>query len=121
MSLPLECSLGEQGKLIVSPARELQSLRGKQYAFQNVEPDGLLRGVQGDALEIIAEFEPRGAEEFGLLLRCSPDGEEQTRIVCRAGQVYIDRDYSSLDTEASRDQHSIALNTSQKVKLPRFS
>ena len=38
----------------------------------------LLDDVQGDCLEIIAEFAPQSEGECGLILRCSPDGQEQS-------------------------------------------
>ncbi|HCE43216.1 MAG TPA: hypothetical protein DET40_06690 [Lentisphaeria bacterium] len=42
----------------------------------------LLREIKGDAVEIIADFEPGSAKKFGLKVRISQDGKKFTRICC---------------------------------------
>jgi beta-fructofuranosidase len=110
MSLPLAVSLQPDGKLALEPVPELQVLRGQHWHFEGLElgldSAGLLDGVQGDNLEIVAEFESDGAAEFGLRLRCSPDGQEQTRIVYRPAprQVVLERDASSVSPDVERGE-----------------
>jgi beta-fructofuranosidase len=110
-SLPRVLSLGEDGRLRMEPARAVQTLRGEHRRFENldVSPSGspLLLDTRGDALEINATFAPGDATEVGLAVRRSPDGEEETRIVCdrRAGRLSIDRSRSSLDAETTHDAH----------------
>ena len=78
-------------------------LRGKQTHLENItltnEKHYLLDGVQGDCLEILATIEPDDAEKFGLKVRCSPDGREETWLLCdRVYQfVTIEREKSSLN------------------------
>ena len=83
--MPIAVSLRPDNQLELAPVAELQTLRGKHWRFENLdfdhESDGLLAGVEGDCLEILAEFEPDGHSEFGLKLRSSPYGEEETRVV----------------------------------------
>jgi len=40
------------------------------------------RALRGDCLEIAMVIEPGDAAEFGIKVRGSPGGEEQTPIVC---------------------------------------
>ncbi|GAJ23529.1 unnamed protein product, partial [marine sediment metagenome] len=54
------------------------------YQYKNLHvtttSSSLLKDIQGDCLEIIAQFAPEDAKEFGLKVRCAPDGTEQTLI-----------------------------------------
>jgi beta-fructofuranosidase len=109
MSLPRVLSLDGDGRLRMEPSRELQRLRREHQRHENVDLDGtvspLLLDVRGDAIEMVATFAPSDGAEFGLVVRRSPDGEEETRIVCdrRAGRLAVDRSRSSLDPETTRD------------------
>jgi beta-fructofuranosidase len=112
MSLPRLLSPREDGLIGIEPAPELNKLRGQQFQLSNVmltpNSSNLLAGITGDCLEIIAEFEQNPAtpaQAFGLKLRCSPDGEEQTLIVYdrKAKRLDLLRDRSSLGPEADRD------------------
>jgi beta-fructofuranosidase len=119
MSLPRVLSLSEAGELRMAPAAEIQRLRGQHYQRAGVElksgEEELLTDIQGDCLEIIAEFEaedPETAPEFGIKLRCSPDGEEETLISYTRGtlELVIDRSRSSLDPEVYRSLDAGPLN-----------
>jgi len=63
--------------------------------------------LQGAALEIVAEFLPGQAAQFGLKVLCAPDGSEQTLIAYEPGSGWlsIDRGHSSLDTAVQREPH----------------
>ncbi|MBM4084033.1 MAG: hypothetical protein FJ272_04510 [Planctomycetes bacterium] len=83
-SLPRVLSLAADNTLRIEPAPELEALR-----FNHRQHDGIaelansaisLDDVRGDCLEISAVIEPGDAKEFGLKVRCSPDGAEQTGI-----------------------------------------
>ncbi|MDP6450358.1 MAG: GH32 C-terminal domain-containing protein, partial [Lentisphaeria bacterium] len=81
-----------------------QVLRRAHTALADVKvEDGTvpLDPVSGDCLELIAEFEPGDASEFGLSLRRSPDGEEETRLIYRQQErtLSIDRFHSTKDPE----------------------
>ena len=110
MSLPRLLSLRSDGLLGMTPAPELEALRGRHHRFTNVHltptSSDVLGDVKGDCLEIliVAEFGPGGAGRFGLKVRCSPDGEEQTLIIYdrEVGCLAVDRERSSLDPEVSR-------------------
>jgi beta-fructofuranosidase len=85
LSLPRVISLGKDGKLYFEPAPQLHSLRRTRQNILNMTiPNNRplkLPDVEGDALEIYAEFEPGDAEEFGLHVLMSPDMAEHTPIL----------------------------------------
>jgi len=120
MSLPLECSLVPNGKMGLSPARELQTLRGKHIHFENVEPNTQLDSVQGQALEIIAQFEPEPGAVFGLKVRCSPDGQEETRVIFHDGQLFIDREHTSLNPDMKRNVYHLPVEIGEKLSVHIF-
>lgn len=64
---------------------------------QDSQRKGYLAGAEGDCMEIEVELEPGSckAEEVGLLLRCSADGSEYTRVLYRPGKGLVDVDCSS--------------------------
>ncbi len=82
-ALPMLLTLAEDGDLRVAPVPELEQLRRRHFSLANLplaadQPVSL--DIRGDRLEIRAVFEWEDAEEFGLNVCCSPDGEEQTQI-----------------------------------------
>lgn len=108
LSLPRVLSLSSDGLLGVEPASEVRALRtGHTHVEDTVLPSssGSLRVADGDCLEIIARFKPRDADSFGLNVRCSPDGAEETSIVYdrAAGRLAIDRKRSSEGPGVDRD------------------
>ena len=109
MSLPRLLSLGEDDSLHIEPVPELETLRGRHIHLENLSvtemDDNPLAHVQGDCLEIIAEFQPEEAAKFGLKVRCSPDGSEETWILCDLANqfVTIEREKSSLSNSANHD------------------
>ncbi len=105
MTVPRVLSLLPDGALSVLPVPELHSLRKEPTCFNNIVVDsgssGYLGELRGDCLELIAEFElpeSRNAE-FGLKVRCSSDGREETRFGYRVaeGELIVDRSRSGLD------------------------
>jgi beta-fructofuranosidase len=120
MSLPLECRLISNGKLGLLPARELQTLRGKHHSFADVGSNTIIDGIKGQALEILAQFEPRPNAEFGLKVRYSPNSEEGTRITVRENQVFIDRSQASLGTDANRNIYYLPIDIDDHISLRVF-
>ena len=109
MALPRVLTLGSDGLLGIEPAEELRGLRQNHQRMANVtvtsSASAPLEHVRGDALEILAEFDPGDAEEFGLRVRCAPDESEQTLVLCsrREKRLYLDGRQSSLSPDAQRD------------------
>jgi beta-fructofuranosidase len=84
MSLPRRLTLIDQDELGIEPAGDVESLRG---AHVHVGPmtlpaneEVVLKGVQGDTMEIVAEIETQGAPMIELTVLRAPDKREYTRI-----------------------------------------
>lgn len=112
MSLPRVLTPRDDGKVGVAPAAELEILRGDYHQLTNVPltpaSTRLPDEIQGDCLEIIAEFEvdpTSPAQAFGLKVRCSPDDEEHTLIVYddASKRLEIHREISTLAAEIDTD------------------
>ena len=76
----------EGDRLLQTPIPELSVLRGTHQRLTDltVKPGwtGYLKDIAGDALEIVARFEPAGANvtRFGLKTRVSGDGRQATPV-----------------------------------------
>jgi beta-fructofuranosidase len=138
MSLPRILTLGRDGTLGMAPAPEIVALRGRHHHFHDLPvlhrlsstPAASLESrqgalsVQGDSLEIQAEFELGAAEAVGLKVRLAPHGEEQTSIAYDRtnSQLMVERERSSLSREADRGAQSgpLALDGNETLKLHIF-
>ena len=84
MTLPRVLSLGDDGTLRIEPVEELAALRMNHRRITRrvvpAEAEAIVPEVRGDCLELRLTFAPTDAAEFGLKVRCSPDGVEQTAI-----------------------------------------
>jgi sucrose-6-phosphate hydrolase SacC (GH32 family) len=102
-TLPRVLSLAGDHTLRIEPVPELEALRHHPRHRENLTVAGELPldEVKGDCLEISAVIEPGDAKEFGIKVRCSPGGEEQTAIICSPAErtLKIDLSKSSPDVE----------------------
>ena len=128
MSLPIIVAPLSGGRLSLEPAPELTTLREKHWRYEGMElseaRNFLHDDSRDDRLEILAEFEPGQDCEFGLKLQCSPDGQEQTRLVYQSEsqQVSIEREQSSVNPEVDRENCSVVVeaDSGEVVKLHIF-
>jgi beta-fructofuranosidase len=95
MSLPLIATMRDDGRLALEPARELEMLRSAEWTISDLplEPGTMLSlEIAGEALEIDVTFEADMLDDFGIAVRCSPDGAEQTRIVVKPerGELHVE-------------------------------
>lgn len=83
-TLPRVLSLADDNTLRIEPAPELEVLRCNLRRHKNLTVSGelVLNDVRGDCLEISTVIDPGDAKQFGLKVRCSPEGDEQTVILC---------------------------------------
>ena len=100
--LPVSLTLRPDGRLGFEPIEELRLLRGRKLleARGALEPmNERLERVQGDALEIRCTFESVRAMRYGLAVRRSPGGEEETLLAYDASteRLEVDRTRSTLD------------------------
>ncbi|MFP4976883.1 GH32 C-terminal domain-containing protein [Paenibacillus sp. CN-4] len=109
LALPVSLSLDEQDELRIEPIQELQSLRGAKlvdFADKNLEKaNQLIQNVKGDLLEIVMEIDPGEAQKFGLKVRRSDNGQEETLIYYDKtdGTFNVDRTKSSIDPDVRGD------------------
>lgn len=109
MTLPRVLSLDDDSRLVSVPAPELEALRDTHHhaTAVSVEPgkSGYITEIRGDALEISVTFARGEAEAFGVVVRQSPDGHEETRIFYDAigERVVINRRRASLSATVQRE------------------
>jgi len=125
MTVPRVFSLTEDGTLAIEPVPELQALRYNHREREGVQlaPDSeiVLDEIQGDALELAIEIAPTSAQTYGIKVRCSPNGAEQTAILYdpTAKLLKIDVSKSSLDEEIKYTYYrSTPTGLSALSKLP---
>ncbi|MFD0670845.1 GH32 C-terminal domain-containing protein [Cohnella sp. GCM10027633] len=109
LALPIALSLDENDELSIEPIEELQGLRGTKLADiknKNLKSaNAHLKHVKGDMLEIVMEIDPRKAKKFGLKVRRSEKGEEETLIYYDklTSTFNVDRTKSSIDPDVRVD------------------
>ncbi|MBA2482038.1 MAG: glycoside hydrolase family 32 protein [Planctomycetes bacterium] len=84
MSIPRVLTLADDGQVLMSPLPELSALRGDPWSHgpQPIAGDHALDAPGGSCLELIADFDLAAstATSFGLRVRASASGDEQTVI-----------------------------------------
>jgi beta-fructofuranosidase len=96
LSVPVELSLGADGRLNYAPVEELKRLRGEPWQFRNVLlTDGApnpLSAVSGDRLELELVLQPEPGAVVELGLSQSPAGAEGTRLTfdTAAGELRVE-------------------------------
>jgi fructan beta-fructosidase len=102
MSIPREVGLrrtAEGIRLVQRPAREMESLRDRHFAFKSgdlSEANAWLkeRHVQGDQLELMVEFEPRSSGTEGVKVLKSVKEATVIGVDRQRGQAFVDRTQS---------------------------
>ncbi len=117
-SLPRVLSLAADKTLRIEPAPELETLRQNHRRLSNIAIAGNtevpLDEVRGDCLELTVTFDPGSAAAFGVKVRRSPDGAEETAVVCAPAEkaLYVDFSksapnepvrYPAMDSRYARD------------------
>jgi len=125
MSLPIQVSLFEDGKLSLEPVKELEALRQEHYHFENlyITPEtGLPLDIQGDCFEVQVQFPADLQTQVGLMLRASVDGQDQTRIIYDPGQeqLIIHRFNPSPDVDLDNQFAPLTLSPGEPLTLRVF-
>lgn len=111
MTLPRVLSLGEDGTLRIEPVEELQTLRSNHQVLKNItvaaNSESKVPDFQGDCFELNMAIDPGKANKFGIKIRCSPNGEEETIILYDTNKksVIIDVEKSSLDKNITYENY----------------
>ena len=126
MSLPRVLWL-EDGEMRMDVPEEIELLRYRPELQQNIEiqsdAEVTLERIRGKSIEIQVEFVEPSAEEFGIKICCSPDGEEQTVISYNPGEAAL-----KVDTRNSGPKESpkhvesapLELNANENLQLRIF-
>lgn len=123
LSLPRQIWLRADGRLGFSPLPELEKLREQCWTVCRHELEAGecvdLMTDAGDTIEIELELTPGNAEQIALMLRRSPDGEEETQLIydCKAAQLRIDRSRSCRHPGPERRPVSDACELDQDGQL----
>ncbi len=105
LSLPHILSLQADGSLGISVAPETRALRKAARVLSDLQITSsetmFAENMGGDCIEMLAEFEPGEQQDFGLIVRSSSDGAQQTRIGYNRSkaQLYCDTRRSSTSSE----------------------
>ncbi|MCA0991950.1 GH32 C-terminal domain-containing protein [Guptibacillus hwajinpoensis] len=107
--LPTEVFYRDDGKLGIKPIQELNELRGEELInltsdTSMEEANQLLSNIEGDMLEIQLELDNGSANEAGISLRRSPNGEEETIVYFKESskEFWVNRTKSSLDPDVEK-------------------
>ncbi len=132
MTLPRVLELRPDGLMRQQPVPEIETLRGEKRSWANLQIPAnkaarqllVLEDLAGDTLELelLYDLSRTAAERggsFGVLVRCSPGGEEQTEIRCEAqpGRLVVDTLHSSLSEEVEPGRYEIPLDFSAMDQL----
>ncbi|WP_051530029.1 glycoside hydrolase family 32 protein [Anoxybacteroides tepidamans] len=102
LTIPRLLELTSDDKMVMKPVPELQLLREGHTRLESIsvkpEQAQYIPSIKGDRLEIIAEFslEEFKGTAFGMKVRCSGDGEEET-VFCydvKESVIIFDRNRS---------------------------
>ncbi len=92
LTLPRILSLDKDGKPLQYPLPALKSLRKneKQVKDLSLSSDAkVLEKIEGDVLELAAEFEIGSASAVGLNVRCNTEGKEGFEIKYENGELFL--------------------------------
>lgn len=130
LALPRELTLRDDGRLAIRPVQEIEALRCQHQRLTDIElaadSGDFKLDPLGSTFEIAAEIDPASAEECGVKVCCSPDGDEQTRIYYDAfnKRLGIDRQRSSLvqggRISADIQEGAFAISPGESLRLRVF-
>ena len=133
MSLPVVISLAADGNAICyEPASELEALRHHPQQRTgiaiNADSELPIPDIHGACLELELEIESHGAAEFGLKVRCAPDGSEETLVSLALEPAAVEIDFRRAsrreDLAYAQDLEvqsaPIDLEQGQRIKLRIF-
>jgi beta-fructofuranosidase len=105
MSLPRVLTLDKDNRLIQTPAPELKTLRGRRHEIGTLILNSearRLHDVNGDAMEIVADFAAGDANAFGLKVRQSENGKDAVTIKYANGNLNV----AGTEVPLKLDDHS---------------
>jgi len=125
MTLPRRLTLAANDRLAplrIEPVGDIESLRcdHRHVGTTNLpaNEEVVLESIRGNAMEIIAEIDPKKSPMVEMnVLRC-PDGRETTRIMFFKNRGYRHREYGRTSAGAKRYSSLITIDSSYSSILP---
>lgn len=97
------------------PTGGFASLRGKHQRIKNIDlpanEDVVLKNIEGNTMELIAEIDPQSAQAIEIELLRSPGGEERTRLVIQPERGYNPRLFGVDEMKARRSSRAVMYDT----------
>jgi len=125
MTLPRRLTLAADdplNNLNIVPAGEVESLRRDHQHVETMRlpanQEVVLEEIRGNAMEIVAEINPKGASSVELNVLRSPNREEVTRILFFKNRGYRHREYGRLGPLARKVNSLISIDSSYSSTLP---
>jgi len=124
MSLPRRYTIDGDGKLKTEPAGDIDSLRRDHEGIASADlpsnSEVVLEKVRGNAMELIAEIDPRNAQVIELKVLRSPTEEEYTRILFHPQAGYrFKESFRRRDLRPGRFEHgTLTIDTSRSSTHP---
>jgi sucrose-6-phosphate hydrolase SacC (GH32 family) len=122
-SLPRVLSTDDRGHIVQKPHDSVKKLCHKLIVVPSMDIEGPevheLPEFSEKSLYLDVTFRRGDSDSVALLLRRSPDGQEQTEILYdwERGRMALDRTRSSLDTEVRRDREEVEYAPAEKDVL----
>lgn len=123
MTMPRVLSLDASGQLLINPPDEFESLRRNPRRQESLTVTAgqeiRLKGIEGDVMELALEAVVPQAGVFGIKMRMTPDGDEQTAIILdtSAHTLSVDTARSSLSSDISQRFPIINAEFRSEVRL----
>jgi beta-fructofuranosidase len=125
--LPRSLWLGEDGTLRMRPVKELEMLRCDEKTWSNITLGGgktkTLKGVIGDSCELeITIASAATAKQFGVKVRASSRGEEETLLYydIEAKRLVFDSTKSGVDGRRTVERAPLKLKDGESLRLRVF-
>ena len=117
MTLPRRLTLIGKDKLGIEPAGDVESLRREHQRVERIllpaNHEVVLENVNGNSMEIAAEFDPKTAPMVEMNVLRSPGKEEVTRIM-----FYKNRGFRNMDRGPGEQTSAISIDSSYSSILP---
>lgn len=124
--LPRSLWLGKDGTLRMRPVKELEMLRSNARSWNGIalkDSSKILDGVPGDSCELELKIDPKStAKQFGIKVRASEGGEEQTLLYFDAAKkkLVFDSTKSGIGGRKKVEEAPFELKTGEPLVLRVF-
>lgn len=119
-SFPTHIFLDENGELGVKPIEELSTLRKRNLLTlankSAAAANKALKNVKGDMIEVVLELQSK-ADQYGIKIRKSPDGQEETVILYDAANKKLRADLSKSSLRRRRFARNPLSGTDQRADM----